>query len=186
MSKIKPIIKPKFKDIEIDGCKFRCCTGGEVFREKASRWKIVSDKPNSNGYILVKANGKMFRLHRIIYASFNPSFDIYDSSIEIDHINRDKSDNRIANLRIATRAENTQNIKKHSDNRSGQKNICAYHVSRKDSWFWKVCINHNGNRHQKSFLGGYGLVPDPYPSIPQEVIDYRNDKLIELHGILQI
>ncbi len=43
---------------------------------------------------------------------------------QIDHINGDKTDNRIANLREATHAENLQNSRRPSRNTSGFKGVC--------------------------------------------------------------
>lgn len=42
----------------------------------------------------------------------------------VDHVNRDPSDNRIANLRLATRSENAMNAGMWSHNTSGYKGVC--------------------------------------------------------------
>jgi len=61
-----------------------------------------------NGYISISGSthfkGHLFGHHYGWYYTYgNVDFD------ELDHINRDKSDNRISNLRIATRQENNWN-----------------------------------------------------------------------------
>lgn len=57
------------------------------------------------GYISVYADRRSYLAHRIIWAM------IYETWPEqqIDHINRDKSDNRLENLRAASSGENCQN-----------------------------------------------------------------------------
>jgi len=47
----------------------------------------------------------------------------FDPPQQIDHINGIRDDNRIANLRLATVAENSQNVGKQSNNKSGFKGV---------------------------------------------------------------
>ena len=59
---------------------------------------------NSHGYRVTKIGGKIYTVHRLIYFYHHgvwPEF--------IDHINRNRDDNRIENLRSVTRSENGQN-----------------------------------------------------------------------------
>jgi len=79
------------------------------------------------GYIsyevyISKDGGKQFhkKIHRLVAEAFiaNP-----DNRTEIDHIDRDTSNNHVDNLRWTTRSENVLNTKIRSDNTSGHKNI---------------------------------------------------------------
>jgi hypothetical protein len=63
-----------------------------------------------HGYYVTGINKKRFRLHRIIWELH---FGEIPKGYEIDHINMDRSDNRICNLRLASRTENNLNRKKH-------------------------------------------------------------------------
>ena len=58
-----------------------------------------------NGYREIKFNGKSYKEHRVIWAIINGAW----PSDELDHVNKDKSDNRIENLREATRSQNMAN-----------------------------------------------------------------------------
>ncbi len=57
----------------------------------------------------------------------------------IDHINGDKGDNRLANLRIASRGENMANVGAKKDNTSGCKNV--HWCATKERWIAKVKKN---------------------------------------------
>ncbi|MGU0172505.1 HNH endonuclease signature motif containing protein [Escherichia coli] len=65
------------------------------------------------GYLIVKAYGVLRPVHRIIWEMHNGPI---PQNMEIDHINRIKLDNRLENLRLATRRQNACNI---STNTSG-------------------------------------------------------------------
>ncbi len=57
----------------------------------------------SNGYILIRFQGTLYKAHRIVWALRRG---IDPGDCEIDHINRIKDDNRIQNLRLASHSEN--------------------------------------------------------------------------------
>lgn len=58
-----------------------------------------------DGYVRVRINGKYYGAHRLAWFYVYGEWPPYD----VDHINRDRSDNRLCNLRLATRSENMQN-----------------------------------------------------------------------------
>jgi len=88
------------------------------------------------GYYRVCVNYKNYRLNRLVYKAHNKDWDITDVSKNnfIDHINRNKIDNRIENLRILTNQQNQFNA-----------NIKGY------SWCkhkkrWRACIRIDDNQ----------------------------------------
>lgn len=66
----------------------------------------------------------------------------------IDHINGDKDDNRIANLREATSSQNQRNTVKKSTNKSGYKGVCWHKRQKK----WQVSIRYDGKPHHIGYF----------------------------------
>jgi hypothetical protein len=58
-----------------------------------------------NGYRRVTVNGISMAAHRVAWALYYGEWPMKN----IDHINRDRADNRICNLRLATQSENCTN-----------------------------------------------------------------------------
>jgi hypothetical protein len=63
---------------------------------------------DKDGSLIIKIKGKQYKAHRLVFAYFNNRF----PKKEIDHINRDRKDNRIENLREVNRTENVRNTTK--------------------------------------------------------------------------
>lgn len=63
-------------------------------------------QPNSEGYIRLRITGKEYRAHRVIWIMFNG--ELKEEEL-IDHIDGNRSNNRIENLRTATRQQNNVN-----------------------------------------------------------------------------
>ncbi len=75
---------------------------------------------SNSGYYNVKIDGECYRLHRIIWLWYHGYFPEND----IDHINRNKTDNRIENLREVSRSCNANNQKIRTTNRTGVLGVC--------------------------------------------------------------
>lgn len=70
---------------------------------------------HSNGYLKGRILGRSVKAHRAAWAIYYNEW----PTGHIDHINHNRADNRIANLRIVTRAENMRNSSRASNNTSG-------------------------------------------------------------------
>jgi hypothetical protein len=69
----------------------------------------------------------------------------------VDHINGDRADNRLSNLRAINHAENQRNLKRPVNNTSGV--IGVYHDNRRGGWYAKIKVDqkqiHLGNYDTK-------------------------------------
>lgn len=100
-----------------------------------ARWanKEALATVNGDGYRVGKIDDKMYRAHRVAFAVHHGHW----PTEHIDHINGDKTDNRICNLREATGSENQRNRSKPKNNTSGFKGVSL----NKGKWMAQIMLN---------------------------------------------
>ena len=142
---------PKRKPIDVEELRkvFRIKDGNleriDLRKSDTTKWKKVKLLANTTyGYCGVWFNGRRISYHAIVWI-LSTLHDIPQGK-EIDHINGNKIDNRIENLRIVTRRQNQQNQKKH---RAGRLVGASYRKGH-DDWQSHIVIDKN-----KIFLGCY-------------------------------
>lgn len=114
------------------------------------------------GYIKIFVDGRPYQAHRLVWLylrGFLPA--------RIDHVNGDRSDNRIDNLRLATVAQNAHNRGATKANPVGMKGVSFYPRNGQ----WRAQISAHG---KKFWLG-------TYPT-PQEAHRAYQEAAARLHG----
>jgi hypothetical protein len=87
------------------------------------RWAgKVAGSLDSWGYMQIRINGRVYKLHRVIWKLMTGS----DPIDQIDHVDQDRTNNRWSNLRAATGAENGRNRSLQSNNSSGYTGVQKY------------------------------------------------------------
>jgi hypothetical protein len=94
------------------------------------------------GYWLLSINGRQYPAHRIAWLYYYGREPVY----QIDHRNLCRSDNRIANLREASHAENNINKGPNKNNRHGTKGVSP----QKGRWIAQIKKNYVNH-----FLGSF-------------------------------
>ena len=111
------------------------------YRDGVLYWKVNKGKVRlgqkagtlNNNYYRVQINGKQYRNHRIIFLmhhGFLPK--------HLDHIDGNKLNNKIENLREATHSQNMMNVKIKKNNTSGTKGVCFDKQRKK--WLVRITI----------------------------------------------
>lgn len=124
----KPIEFAPGYDAHPDGL-IRNTSTGMVLRQYTNHYSYRA--------VALKKNGKRspHLVHRLLGYTF---LGLMEGQM-IDHINRDKGDNRLSNLRIATKSLNHANRPKQKDNKSGFKGVRR--STRCDRWSAEIQVN---------------------------------------------
>lgn len=125
---------------------------GDLFWKKSHKKHLVGAVAGTvkrSGYRLVQVSGKLILAHRIVWAIHHGKF----PDLSVDHINQDKDDNRIENLRLATVSQQQMNMAPTSSNKSGLRGV----FWKRDKKKWEVTLYKDGVAH---YGGRYGKIED--------------------------
>jgi hypothetical protein len=114
-------------------------------RSSRARAGCRAGSAHKSGYRHIKIGSKNLKEHRIVWIMhFGPIPDGY----ELDHIDLNRSNNKISNLRLATRSQNRANARVQRDNSLGIKGVHFFKPDRK----YVAQLRHQGRR---IFLGQF-------------------------------
>lgn len=134
-----------------------------IGRKGAGFFGTKSGSP-SHGYLTIMIDGRNYRCHRLawlyVYGEFPDG--------HLDHINRNKTDNRIANLRIATKKQNAENTGIQSNNKSGHRGV--FWNSQKSKW--QARIKHHGKTIHLGFFDDPLIASESYESKAKEIFTH--------------
>lgn len=99
---------------------------------------------HSHGYIVIGVDGVQYPAHRLAWIYINGDI----GSLQIDHKDMNRSNNKLENLRIASTQEQRFNSRKYTTNKSGHKGVSCYKKTSK----WQAQIQVN---KKQIFLGIY-------------------------------
>ena len=159
--------------------------GTGIFRWRASSGHMKAGKVAGtkvkNGYLHIVINRKHYYAHRLAWMYIHGYFPEHD----IDHLNGDRTDNRITNLREVSRGCNMQNAIVRSNNKSGFPGV--HWDKRYKRWLVYISV------HKKRYHIGYfdSLTEAAFARLTAEIncpgwtCNHRSEivqKLVEQYG----
>jgi hypothetical protein len=115
---------------------------GAIVCAKTGRTRMANRAPT--GYLRGRVAGKLLYAHRVAWALHHGAWPEHN----IDHVNRDKADNRIINLRDVPHTENMKNNSAYRSNTSGATGV-SFH---KHSGLWMAYAGPKGRTtYHKTF-----------------------------------
>jgi hypothetical protein len=90
---------------------------------------------NSNGYLHGNISNRSFQAHRVIWKLIHGV-----DPVEIDHINGNRTDNRLVNLRHVDAATNRKNCQRSKKNTSGVTGVTLHRPTGK--WHARILANY--------------------------------------------
>ena len=94
----------EIKDIPGYEGKYQATTDGDIFSLLSNKFLKLSD--DTYGYNTCNLNDKTYKVHKLIGMTFLDNPNNYK---QIDHLNRDRKDNRVVNLKYVSCSENQIN-----------------------------------------------------------------------------
>lgn len=114
---------------------------------KKAKLGEIAGHIGKRGYKYLSIYGKKYYVHRIVWLMHHGNLPKF-----IDHIDGDRLNNKIENLRSCTATENSCNTKIRKNNTSGIKGVCWFKPQKK----WKARLNFN----KKEYFFGYFLTKE--------------------------
>lgn len=121
---------------------------------------------SAGGYVELSIDGEAYLAHRIIWLMVHGEWpDI------IDHIDRDRLNNRLSNLRNVGDTENARNASMRSHNSSGATGV--YWGRQNKKWIAQIVVN-----RKTIYLGGFDTVPAASAAYQAAKIKYHPDAIL--------
>lgn len=115
---------------------------------------------NTNGYVTIKIDGYPYKAHQLAWVYMTGEW----PSLEIDHINRNRSDNRWNNLRHVSKSLNMANSKVRKDSTTGFKGVYLTSKGR-----WKASICKDKKTHHLGYFDSKEEAGEAYKRAHKEV-----------------
>lgn len=116
-------------------------TGGFTWKISPCRFikaGNVAGHVSPEGYIVIGIDYKVLKAHRLAWLHFHGEL---PTGLDIDHINGQRGDNRIENLRLCTVSQNSQNLQRAYRNNKSSGILGVYWHSQAKKWQAKIQLD---------------------------------------------
>lgn len=159
-------VHKKYNNYFVSGDIVYCkCSNGKYFIIDLDDLNKIKDycwHVDRNGYVDTKVGDKGIRLHRLIMDCPNDKI--------VDHINRNPSDNRKSNLRIADYHINARNVSVGTNNTSGYLGVSFHKQTQK----WRAFVTVNA---KTVHLGLFENIEDAIEARKKGEIEYYGEEI---------
>lgn len=133
-----PVLDPDFRVFDRE-LRYDPTSGYLWWKVRGSRRQLnrPAGSPNGSGYTKIGFHGKGYKAHRIAWLLTTGRW----PEGQIDHLDGNRSNNRIENLREVSGSDNSRNARMRFDNTSGVSGVGWHKPSKK--WFARVYVNRN-------------------------------------------
>lgn len=177
----------KLKSIEVNGTRVVVCSDGSFIRAGGRGGKNKAGRTfgykNPIGYGRISVGGKVFMAHRLVAMAFVDDFD--DTKL-IDHINGNKFDNRLENLRILSSGDNVRAFR---PVRGGTTSRFRGVSKRRGASHCEVKVAYDGKRHyagsfksEEAAAIAYDRKATELGYMPEALNSFLHPELLTLQG----
>lgn len=120
------------------------------------------------GYHYVSFNKRPFAVHRLVAMAFLGHSEFKSRKIVVDHIDNDKTNNKVENLQLLTARENTSKDR----NKGSSKYTGVYWSNKDERWVAEILIE--GNKYAVKYSTSE---KEAYQAYQKALSDWDNDKI---------
>jgi len=121
--------------------KYNIDKSGNVYSKAKGR--LLKPSKSVRGYVVLTLNKKTRPLHQLVAESFIDS-NYKSKGLVVDHIDRDKTNNELSNLRLVSKKDNYINSDYYENRSKG-------HIRIRSNGSFRAIISIDGTRYDKTF-----------------------------------
>lgn len=120
------------------------------FEKAVAEWRAANEGKRAeiigeHGYLIIPISGRLIKAHRAAVAYMTGEW----PALIVDHIDRDRANNRFSNLRVATASQNAANRSMRRDNTTGFKGV--YHEPKRQKPY-KAAVTADGKQKHLGYF----------------------------------